>query len=134
MAEVIDIPSIPDALKEGENWHLLDIDPDWLWLARDSVGEVVGMLVAAPCHGLVLVWRVKMLPEAPPMAFARLLRRFVQDIWRRGCLGYFTMLDVQRPEEAALMRIAFRAGGIIAGSASVIFGSVNARHVPREGE
>ncbi len=131
---MIDIAHIPDALKEGENWHLLDIDPDWVWCAYDDTDRVVGMLIAAPCHGLVFIWRVKMLPSAPPWAFGRLLRRFIRDIRRRKCLGYIALLDiVNQPAEQALSRIVFRAGGMGVSAATVFVGSANAKHVGGEG-
>ena len=127
---MIDLKSIPDELKEGENWPLLDLDPDWVWVSYDKSGGIVGMMIAAPCHGLVLIWRLKMLPSAPRMALLKLLRRFIRDIRLRGMLGYFSFLDIStRPEEQALARIAFRAGSVLMASTTVVFGSVNAKHV-----
>jgi hypothetical protein len=73
---MIDIKHIPQALKEGENWQVLDLDPDWVWVSHGPGGAVVGILIAAPCHGLVFVWRLMMLPSAPPTALLRLLRSF----------------------------------------------------------
>jgi hypothetical protein len=131
---MIDIKSIPDALKDGENWPLLDIDPDWMWLAYDQEERIVGMLLAAPCHGLAFLWRVRMLPSAPRTALLSLLRRFIKDIRARGCLGYMVMLDVTREKEQALCRIAFRAGAkFVPGAVSVIAGSISTGHLG-EGE
>jgi hypothetical protein len=130
---MIDVATIPDALKEGENWHLLDIDPEWMWVSRDRAGQIVGFLLAANCHGLVFIWRLKMLPTAPRWALGRLFRQFIRDIRKRHALGYIAMLDVvNRPNEKALARIAFRAGGMFATATSVIVGSVNAKHVGGE--
>lgn len=127
---MIDAKAIPDALKEGEGWQVLDLDPDWVWTVRDEREEIVGVLIAAPCHGLVFVWRIKVLPTAPPWSLGRLLRTFIRDIRRRGCLGYMAMLDVcQQPREKQLWRIAGKAGAITVTAATLVCGSVNARHV-----
>lgn len=127
---MIDLKAIPDALKEGENWPLLDLDPDWVWVSYDKAERIVGILIAAPCHGIVLLWRVKMLPSAPIMALLRLFRSFIRDLRKRHCLGYIVMLDATRPDEQALARIAFRAGALAApGSFSLVAGSVNTKHV-----
>lgn len=127
---MIDVKSIPDALKENENWQLLDIDPDWMWLAWDSEGHVVGFLLACNCHGLAVIWRVRTLPSAPVTALLRLFRTFIKDIRRRGCLGYVAMVDLERPEEQALARIAFRAKGMfMPRAASILVGSINTGHL-----
>jgi hypothetical protein len=127
---MISLQSIPEALREGENWELLTLDPEWVWLAEDAEGSVVGILIAAPCHGLVFVWRVKILPTAPPWALGKLLRRFIRDLRRRGCLGYIAFLDIcAQPAEQALARIAYRAGAMFTTATTVIYGSVNAKHV-----
>ena len=124
---MIDVKSIPEALKEGENWPLLDIDPDWMWLSYDQEERIVGFLIAANCHGLVLIMRVKMLPSAPRTALLRLFRRFIRDIRRRGALGYFAPLNVSAsPMEAGLARIAFRAGAKILPAQIYVAGSVEA--------
>ncbi len=126
---MIDLSAIPEGLKEGESWHLLSLDPDWVWLARDE-DEIVGILIAAPCHGLAFIWRLKMLPEASPMALLKLLRTFIRDLQKRRCLGYMALLNMAyRAEEQALARIAFRAGALFTTATTVVYGSVNAKHV-----
>ena len=126
---MVDLKCIPDSLKEGENWPLLDIDPDWVWVVHEEE-RIVGMLIAAPCHGIVMIWRIKMAKSASPTSLLRLFRTFIKDIRRRRCLGYMAMVDVTRPEEQALMRIAFRAKGLLMPSAySMICGSVATGHL-----
>jgi hypothetical protein len=127
---VIDLDAIPEALKEGENWPLLTLDENWVWLAKDGDGSVVGILIAAPCHGLVFIWRLKMLATAPNWALGKLLRRCIRDLRARKCLGYITWLDVcSRPEEMALARIAARAGALFTAATTVVVGSINAKHI-----
>jgi hypothetical protein len=126
---MIDVKAIPDALKDGEAWPILDLDPEWAWVAYEE-DRIVGLLIAAPCHGMVFLWRIKMLPSAKPTALLHLLRRFIRDIRARGCLGYIAMLDMTRPLEQALARIAFRAQGrFVPGAVSVICGSVSTGHL-----
>lgn len=128
---MIDLSEIPESLKEGENWELLDLDRNWIWLARDE-DEVVGFLMACNCHGLAIIWRVKMLP-GHGWSFGRMLRDFIRDLRERKILGYVTFLDiVNRPEEQALMRIMFRAGATFSQATTLICGSVATRHVGGE--
>lgn len=125
------LQEIPEALKEGENWELLDLNEDWMWFARDE-GEIVGFLMACNCHGLAMIWRVKMLPRHG-WAFGKMLRDFVRDLRKRKILGYVTFLDiVNRSEEQALMRIMFRAGAKFSYATTMIAGSVATRHVGGE--
>jgi hypothetical protein len=124
--------ALPPALLDGENWGLLTIDPRWVWLAKDEEGDVVGFLMACDCHGLAIVWRVKMLPGAPPWTLGRLLRSFIRDLRRRGILGYATFLDMTRAEEQALMRIMYRAGAKFSYATTLLCGSVATRHVAGE--
>lgn len=127
---MIDLNSIPETLKADENWPLLTLDPEWIWLAYGEAEEVVGILIAMEGHGLVFIWRIKMLPEAPHWALGRLLRRFMRDLRRRGCLGYITFLDLcNKSTEMALARIASRAGALFTTATTVVVGSVNAKHV-----
>ena len=126
---MLSIANIPETLREGENWELLTLDPDWIWLA-EAEGRVVGVLIAANCHGLVFIWRIKMLPEAPHWALGKLFRRFIRDLRQRGSLGYITFLDIgSKPMEQAIARIAFRAGAHFTTATTVVYGSVNAKHV-----
>lgn len=125
---LVTLEDIPEALREGENWELLTLDPNWVWLAEEE-GRVVGVLIASNCHGLVFIWRVKMLPDASYWALGKFFRKFIRDIKERGCLGYLTFLNMHRPEEAALARIAYRAGANFTTATSVVYGSVIAKHV-----
>lgn len=123
---------LPEALKEGESWELLSIDPEWVWLAEDG-GKVVGILIAAPCHGMVFIWRVKMLPEASYWSLGKLFRNFIRDLRKRKCLGYIAFLDlVGQKNEQAIARIAARAGAHFTTATTVVYGSVNAKHVSED--
>jgi len=127
---VIDLNAIPDTLKADENWPLLTLDPEWIWLAHNEAEEVVGILIAMEGHGLVFIWRIKMLDSAPYWALGQLLRQFIRDLRKRGCLGYITFLDVcNKSAEMALARIASRSGALFTTAATIVVGSVNAKHV-----
>jgi hypothetical protein len=126
---MIDLSTIPAALSEGENWHVLKLDPKWVWTSEHE-GKMVGILIAMEGHGLVFIWRVKMLPEAPHWALGKLFRSFIRDIKKRGCLGYITFLNVVEKEaEEGIARIALRAGALFVTPHTIVYGSVNAKHV-----
>lgn len=120
---MIDLAEIPDALKEGENWPLLDLDPDWVW-THSTDGVIDGMLIAAPCHGIAFLWRLKILPTAPRTALLSLLRACLHDLRARGYLGFLLAADVERETEKRLARIALKAGATIVSAATMICGSV----------
>ena len=127
---MIDLEAFPEELKAGEPWIALDLDPDWVWVAHDERGAIVGLLIAAPCHGMVFLWRIKMLPTAPHFALGRLFRAFIRDLRKRGCVGYMALLDVvSSPTEQQLAKIAFRAGAMFTTASTVVYGSVAAKHV-----
>jgi hypothetical protein len=126
---MLDLGKIPAALSEGENWNVLKMDPHWVWTAQAN-GEICGLLIAMEGHGLVFIWRVKMLPIAPHWALGKLFRQFMRDIRKRGCLGYITFLNVgNKPAEGAIARIALRAGAMFIDPHTIVYGSVNAKHV-----
>jgi hypothetical protein len=126
---VIDLNTIPAALSEGENWNVLKLDPQWIWTSEHN-GQIMGLLIAMEGHGLVFIWRVKMLPQAPHWALGKLFRRFIRDIRKRGCVGYITFLNLtNKPLEVAIARIASRAGALFVDPHTIVYGSVNAKHV-----
>jgi hypothetical protein len=126
---MIDLAKIPAALAEGENWNVLKLDPNWIWTSEHN-GEICGLLIAMEGHGLVFIWRVKMLPGAPHWAIGKLFRRFIRDIRKRGCVGYITFLNVTgQPVEESIARIALRAGALFVDPHTIVYGSVNAKHV-----
>lgn len=72
------------------------LDPDWTWVLTWQ-GDTVGAVLAAPCHGLVMLVRVVMLPGHGEL-LPRLLRHCVKEWMRRGFTGYFTYLGDNEAE------------------------------------
>lgn len=99
--------NIPSSLSLG--FDLLD--PDWAWVAVvDST--VRAALLAAPCHGVVMVVRLVVEPGYG-WALPRLLRAFIRDAVRRGYAGYVCSLDKERKEEAKILKALKRAGKVV---------------------
>ena len=84
---------------------------DWVWVA-ESDGLVIGLIVAIPCHGVVMILRAHMADGAPRTALLALLRRFFADVRARG-YGYFMSWFGEADAERVLARIAERLGGVI---------------------
>jgi L-amino acid N-acyltransferase YncA len=88
------------------------IDHEWVWvLERD--GKIAGILVASPCHGAAMIWRVVVSPGSSQMALGRLLRAFLRDCRKRGVKGYLTFVSLSREPEKRLASILEHAGGKI---------------------
>lgn len=100
---------IPKSLEAGFD-ILGQLDYDWIWLL-ESGHEIKGILVASPCHGCALVWRLVVSPDAGTVAVVRLLRRFARDIRERGLKGYLTLLSPQKDTETRLKAIVEKLGG-----------------------
>jgi hypothetical protein len=100
---------IPDGLYD---LGLGKLDPDWVWLSLER-DRVVGVLTAAPCHGVIIVLRVKMDPNAPRTALRRLLRTCFHDAKQRGFDGYMTWFAEDSEDERILMTIARNSGGLV---------------------
>lgn len=100
---------LPDGLYD---MNLGNPNPDWIWVSLDS-GSVVGVLTAAPCHGVIIILRVKMASNAPRTALRRLLRTCFADCKQRGYQGYMTWFAEDSEDERILMTIARSSGGLV---------------------
>jgi len=124
------LDAIPEQLKEGEGWELLNIDPNWIFVVHYRQ-EIVGVLLACNCHGLAMIWRIKMLKTAPAHCLLFLLRDFVRIIKKRGCMGFMAFCELDKPNEQALIRIAKRAGcNLIGMNVMCVTSSVEVKHCP----
>lgn len=80
------------------------------WVAEHD-GRIIGILMAAPCHGLVFLVRVKIKDKAPIATASLLFRKCVRDCNERGFKGYLTYIDPQRESERRMIPICRKAGG-----------------------
>jgi len=92
-------------------------DPNWVWVVEDG-DSVCGMIIASPCHGVVLLLRVKMSDGAPATALTTLLRKLFADVRARGYFGYMTFLGISDTEKR-LMRLVRRTSGLVVASPMV---------------
>lgn len=88
--------------------QLGQLDRQWAWVCERG-GEITGLLLASPCHGVALVWKVAM--KEGERSLLRLLRTFVRDIRQRGLKGYMTWVDPKIERQNKLRRIMEHAGG-----------------------
>lgn len=97
----------------GESFlNMPRLDRDWIWLAEHD-DHIVGCIIAAPCHGLALILRVKMSDDAPRTALLALLRKFFDDVRARGFIGYLSWFDESSDSESTLRTIAEKLGGLV---------------------
>ena len=93
----------------GTGFEGMPVMKSFCWVAEKD-GRIVGMLMAAPCHGLLYIVRVRV-EDGFPSAAALLFRHCMRDAKEMGFLGYFSHVDPSRESEAAMIPICIRAGG-----------------------
>lgn len=102
---------------------VLDLDSNWVWVLLDESEEIMGLLVAAPCHGVAHVLRLRMHEKAPLHGALMLMRQFFADCRKRQIKGLFGYFDTGRKEEMRLANIAVRMGGRVLFHAVVAVGA-----------
>lgn len=95
------------------------LDTDWIWVVEEG-GLIRGVLVAAPCHGVAMIYRLALVPGTPLGSLTALLRRFLGDLRARGIRGYLTFVDPESKIQGKLKRIIERAGGQQIGAPHVV--------------
>lgn len=104
--------SLPESFELGFA-HLGALDPSWCWVVERG-GAIEGCLLASPCHGTALIWRLVLIPGAPLSSLTRLLRAFLRDCRARGLAGYMTLVDEGVDAQGKLKKIMERAGAKVA--------------------
>jgi hypothetical protein len=117
---------IPPSLEAGFD-ILNQLDPDWVWVL-DVDGTIKGILVASPCHGAAMIWRIVVAPGSSQAALLRLLRAFLRDCRKRGLRGYLTFISLSREPEKRLAAILEHSGGRIFAKDMIMIASP----IPRE--
>jgi hypothetical protein len=101
--------SMPDGIETG--FEKLRVMPEWCWIAEHE-GEPMGVLMGAPCHGIVYLVRLcvkhGIKNNTVPVA---LFRAFMRDCKERGFLAYFTHLDPTRDVERRMIGLCRQANG-----------------------
>lgn len=100
--------NLPEGFATG--YEKMPIMRDWAWIAED--GASVGVLLAAPCHGLVYMMRVCVKDGANPATALILMRECMKECNRRGFKGYFFHVSTMSQTERDLMPICRKAGAV----------------------
>lgn len=101
--------------------HLGRLDPNWIWVVERD-GHMETILVAAPVHGVVCLWRMCSLPGSGTSNILLIVRRLFEDCVIRGYQGYMLNFDADISNEAQIMRIFLKLNGKIAGKGVWIAG------------
>lgn len=100
--------------------HGWDFDRDWIWVAvEDDI--VAGAILAGPMHGIVMVQVVYIRPGFG-FVLLRLLRTFLRDCAKRGFHAFMGYVNIAKPEQKKLLRIAVRAEAIAFEDPMICFG------------
>jgi hypothetical protein len=95
----------------GTGFESMPVMNSFVWVAEQDE-RIVGILMAAPCHGLLFLVRLRVLEGSPATVTLALFRRCIRDSKEMGFRGYFSYIDPQKETEAQLIPICIGAGGI----------------------
>jgi len=95
----------------GTGFESMPVMKSYCWIAEHE-GRIVGILMAAPCHGLVYIVRLRVEEMAPTITAALLFRNFIRDVKQMGFVGYFTHVDPSRESERSMIPICRKAKGL----------------------
>lgn len=95
----------------GTGFESMPVMKSFCWVAEQD-GQIVGILMAAPCHGLIFLVRLRVIKGAPVTTTHLLFRHCMRDAKAMGFVGYFSYIDPKRESEAAMIPICTRAGGV----------------------
>lgn len=105
-------------LRLNENWpeELFmgfegpQLQREWCWVVEHN-GTVCGGIIGIPAHGMLMLLRVSMRPQAPLVALRALLQKVFYDARLRGLQGYITLLDPTKREGGALLGLVRSVNG-----------------------
>lgn len=101
-----------EPMPEGFNtgFESMPLIRDWVWVAEED--EPLGVLIAAPCHGLVYMMRICAKEGAKPSVVTAIIRACMRDCEARGFKGYFFHVTTLNQAERTLIPICRKAGGV----------------------
>ena len=115
---------IGEPLPSNLNIEFPSIDPTWTWVVEEA-GIITAALIACPGPGIAILLKICSSPLASSKVSLKLLRKSIIDMYNRGYMAYMVCLDISRPLEAKLARIAIKAGGLKMGQGIIIAGPTN---------
>jgi hypothetical protein len=95
-----------------ENLGVMQIDPEWQWLAEYE-GKIVGQILGVNAHGILMLLRITSTKDAPKSWAVLGLRKVLRDARERGLIGYLCFLDDREKQEVKLMGLVQRSGGVL---------------------
>lgn len=95
----------------GTGYEQMPVINDFVWIAEQT-GKVIGILMAAPCHGVLFLVRARVEKDAPKITISLLFRKCMRDAVDRGFKGFFTFIDPTIETERRFIPICQLAGGI----------------------
>jgi len=101
-----------DDFPEGFNtgYEKMPVMKNWVWVA-ESEGEVAGILMAAPMHGLVYLMRLCIRDGAEKTTAFLMLRTFMRETAKRGFKGYWMHIDPTGEVDRKMIPLVKRAKG-----------------------
>ena len=102
---IIDHPSIGETIPIETGF--LAYDANWVWLARDN-DRIVGVLIAAKAHDVVVLLELKRIGEAPLPWALLLIRQVARECRMRGFERFFTLVTDETDHERLLGAICER--------------------------
>jgi len=100
---------MPEGFSTG--YENMPLQTDWVWVAEKD-GKPEGVLMVAPCHGLIYMMRLCAKKEASPMVAVCLLRACMRESKRRGFTGFFTHIDPTKEMDRRILRTCRKSGCI----------------------
>lgn len=100
---------LPNDLIPKHGLEPLVLDNEWVWVAEKD-GQIVGLLIAAPCHHSVFLIRLVAAHNAPHTWVRSILRGVAKDCLRRGYFVAFTYFNLEDGTEARLAKLLWRRG------------------------
>lgn len=96
-----------DEVLPGEFSLYPNPDRSWVWVCEGEQG-IAGYLMAAPCHGMVMMVRAIKVTGDPPSWLLSCIRAAKREISDRGYKGWFMPLTLVRDTDEAILKIARR--------------------------
>lgn len=102
-----------DPFPEGfaTGYEAMPVMKAWVWVAEKD-GEVFGVLMGAPMHGLVYLMRLCIRDGAASATAFLLLRAFMRETTKRGFKGYVMHIDPTGAVDRKMIPLVKRAGGV----------------------
>ena len=104
---IIDHPTIGETIPIETGF--LAYDANWVWMAREN-GRVIGVLIAAQAHDVVLLLELKKIGDGPLGWIVTLFRHVARECRARGFERFLTLVTGETRGEINLGAVCERKG------------------------